>query len=164
MMPRPRGGEWLEDEVSGWKHLGISVVVSLLHPYEAEELEISEEESMCVNCGIRYRSFPIKDRGTPESAEEFFSLTREVATSVKEGWAVAVHCRAGIGRSGLLAGSVLLHLGVPASNVFAVLSKARGLTVPDTPSQIEWFHSMAARLHSNNSLEGDAWKPTRASG
>ena len=58
MMPRPRGREWLEDEVSGWKQLGVDLVVSLLHPYEAKELEISEEERMCVSRGIGYRSFP----------------------------------------------------------------------------------------------------------
>jgi hypothetical protein len=56
MMPRPRGGEWLEDEVSGWKRMGIGVVVSLLHRYEIDELEISEEERMCVSHGIRYHS------------------------------------------------------------------------------------------------------------
>jgi hypothetical protein len=164
MMARPRGGEWLEDEVSGWKQLGIDIVVSLLHQYEADELEISEEERICVNRGIRYHSFPIKDRSTPESAAAFFALANEVAASVKEGLVVAVHCRAGIGRSGLLAGSVLLRLGVPASQVFFVLSRARGLSVPDTPAQIEWFHSVMVRMHSNNGLEGDTLKSTRAEG
>jgi hypothetical protein len=163
MMPRPRGGEWLEDEVSGWKQMGIDIVVSLLHQYEADELEISEEERVCVSRGICYHSFPIKDRGTPESEPRFFALADELAASVKEGSVVAVHCRAGIGRSGLLTGSVLLRLGVPASQVFTVLSRARGLSVPDTPAQMEWFHSVAARMHSNNSLEGDAFKATRAS-
>lgn len=51
---RPRSGEWLDDEVSGWKRFGIDLVVSLLHRYEADELEISEEEAMCVSRGIRY--------------------------------------------------------------------------------------------------------------
>ena len=68
LMPRPRGGEWLEDEIAGWERLGIDVVVSLLHPYEADELEISKEGSLCSARGIQYRSFPIQDRGVPESA------------------------------------------------------------------------------------------------
>jgi protein-tyrosine phosphatase len=106
---------------------------------------------------------PIKDRGTPESEAGFFALANELAASVQQGSAVAVHCRAGIGRSGLLAGSVLLRLGVPASQVFAALSRARGLSVPDTPAQMEWFHSVAVRMHSNNSLECDAYNATRAS-
>jgi protein-tyrosine phosphatase len=163
MMPRPRGGEWLPDEVSGWKQMGVDAVVSLLHQYEANELEISEEEQLCVSHGIHYHSFPIKDRGTPESEREFVELSRELAVSVKEGFAVAVHCRAGIGRSGLLAGAVLLHLGMSVQDVFPALSRARGLAVPDTPAQAQWLHSVASRMRSNNSLEGDAFKATRAS-
>lgn len=163
MMARPRGGEWLEDEVSAWKQMGLHTVVSLLHQYEADELGISAEERACVRHGIRYRSFPIKDRGTPESERKFLELADEVAALVKAGSAVAIHCRAGIGRSGLFAGAVLLRLGVPAAQVFAVLSRARGLAVPDTPAQAEWFHSVAARLRYNNSLESDAFKATRAS-
>lgn len=163
MMPRPRGGEWLADEVSGWRQMGIHAVVSLLHQYEADELQISEEERMCVNYGIRYQSFPIKDRGTPESERGFFDLASQLAASVKEGAAVAVHCRAGIGRSGLLAGAVLLHLGISIPDVFPALARARGLAVPDTPAQAQWFHSVASRMRSNNSLESDAFKATRAS-
>jgi protein-tyrosine phosphatase len=139
VMPRPRGGDWLADEVSGWKRMGIDVVVSLLHRYEADELDIAEEESLCQHHDIRYRSFPIQDRGTPNSAAEFLALADEITASVKQGLAVAVHCRAGIGRSGLLAACILFRLGIDASNAFAVVSKARGLTVPDTSGQIDWF-------------------------
>jgi protein-tyrosine phosphatase len=145
VMPRPRGGDWLVDEVSGWKRLGVDIVVSLLHRYEADELEIADEESLCSSEGISYLSFPIRDRGTPESIAEFLALSDEIAASVKRGSAVAIHCRAGIGRSGLLAGAVLLRLGIPVSDVFAVVSKARGLAVPDTPEQISWFYSVVGK-------------------
>jgi hypothetical protein len=145
LMPRPRGGEWLEDEVAGWKGMGVDVVVSLLHPYEAHELEILEEESLCSAHGIKYRSFPIQDRGVPESARLFSAFSDELAVLVKEGSAVAIHCRAGIGRSALAAGSVLLKVGIPAAEVFPILSRSRGLAVPDTSSQEEWFNSVCAR-------------------
>jgi protein-tyrosine phosphatase len=163
MMARPRGGEWLEDEVSGWKEMDIHSVVSLLHPYEADELGISAEERLCANQGILFRSFPIKDRSTPELEQDFLRLADDVVTLVTAGSSVAIHCRAGIGRSGLLAGVVLHRLGVPVQQVFSVLSRARGLAVPDTPAQAEWFQSVAARMRSNNSLESDAFKATRAS-
>lgn len=140
VMPRPRGGEWLADEVSGWKRLGIEVVVSLLHRYEADDLDILKEGALCDSQGIHYRSFPIKDRGTPEPAVEFLALCDDIVASLKQGSAVAIHCRAGIGRSGLLAASTLFKLGIPASNAFTIVSKARGLTVPDTSGQIDWFH------------------------
>ena len=144
IMPRPRGGEWLEDEVVGWKQSGISTVVSLLHRYEIDDLSISGEEAFCKANGIEYRSFPIQDRGTPVVASDFLALVDQLAVLVQSGHGVAVHCRAGIGRSGLTAACVLVKLGIPASQVFPMLSRARGLAVPDTPSQIEWFKSRVA--------------------
>lgn len=34
IMPRPRAGDWLADEVAGWRAEGVDVVVSLLEPHE----------------------------------------------------------------------------------------------------------------------------------
>lgn len=154
VMPRPRGGDWLEDEIANWKRAGITHVVSLLHRYEVDELAISSEAVLCNASGIEYRSFPIQDRSIPAVATDFFALVHELTSLVQGNRSVAVHCRAGIGRSGLTAACVLVKLGIPASEAFAMLSRARRLTVPDTPSQIEWFHSVAVPylLTPNKSL------------
>ena len=32
VMPRPRGGDWLEDEIRGLKRFGVDILVSLLTP------------------------------------------------------------------------------------------------------------------------------------
>lgn len=141
IMARPRGGDWLEEEVSGWERAGIGVVASLLHAYEADELNIADEAKLCAASGIEFASFPIRDRGVPESAAAFHGFVDQLTLRVRAGDAVAVHCRAGIGRSGLTVASILLRLGIPADEVFSVVSKARGLSVPDTAEQIEWFRS-----------------------
>nr|WP_255681926.1 protein-tyrosine phosphatase family protein [Luteimonas sp. BDR2-5] len=147
-MPRPHGGARLEGEVAGWRSAGICVVVSLLCAEELEELSLLHEETACRSSGIEYRSFPIQDRGVPRSAPSFFAMADELALAVRQGSAVAVHCRAGIGRSALTAGAVLLRLGVPVDNIFPVLSRARGFAIPDTPSQIEWFRSIAKQYEA----------------
>ena len=38
IVPRPRGGDWLEDEAKAWHQAGIDVVVSLLEPEEEAQL------------------------------------------------------------------------------------------------------------------------------
>lgn len=35
---RPRGGDWLEDEMKAWRRLGVTTIVSLLTPEEEREL------------------------------------------------------------------------------------------------------------------------------
>ncbi len=44
IMPRPRGDDWLEDEIISFKKAGVSVVVSLLTLPEIKELFLSEEK------------------------------------------------------------------------------------------------------------------------
>ena len=138
LMPRPRSGDWLEDEVREWRDAGIDTVVSLLEPFEENELELGEERALCEGFGIEFLSFPIPDRGVPTSLPEAKKLVDELVARLAAGKAVAIHCRVGIGRSGLITACVLVRLGMPFDNVFEVLGRARGLPVPDTTEQVHW--------------------------
>ena len=143
--PRPRAGEWLGDEISGWSRSGVRHVVSLLEDHEVHELGLADEAGLCANHGITYHSFPIVDRGVPASIAEANALFGKIASLVASGEPVYVHCRAGIGRSGLVAAGTLVHLGIPFESVFAMLSSARRLQVPDTQPQIDWTRAHAKR-------------------
>ena len=140
---RPRGGEDLPGEVAAWKTAGVGVVVSLLEPSEVWELDLKAEALLCEEHEIVFRPLPIRDRGTPESAREFSVVLEESYRHVRAGTAVAIHCRAGIGRTGLFAGALLHRLGVPMAEVFRTLSQSRGVTVPDTEAQVRWVEKYA---------------------
>lgn len=143
-MARPRAADWLEDEIVGWKVAGVTKVISLLQPSEVRDLGLEAEASLCAAHGITFDVFPIADRGTPNHPAAFLNVAAELASDVRNGSAVAVHCRAGIGRSGLLGACVLSHLGVACEETFAMLTRARGVTVPDTPDQVEWFQKFCS--------------------
>ena len=59
IMPRPRGGDWLEEEIRDWRRAGIDVVVSTLTTEEAAELELVKEAALCKANGMEYLAFPI---------------------------------------------------------------------------------------------------------
>jgi protein-tyrosine phosphatase len=103
IMARPRAGEWLHDEIAGWEAAGIKYVVCLLEKDEIDELGLGDEEALCRRRGMEFVSFPIPDRGLPKTREQTEALARTIAMKLKDGAAVAVPCRAGIGRSSLLA-------------------------------------------------------------
>ena len=136
---RPRGGDWLEDEIGGWREAGLDVVISLLEPDEAAQFELAHEGDAAEKKGVRFVSFPIPDRGVPASTKEALSLFSRVASALEEGKSIAVHCRQGIGRSGLIAAGLLLTSGMGVDRALEVVSAARGEAVPETPAQLQWI-------------------------
>jgi predicted protein tyrosine phosphatase len=117
----------------------MATIASLLEPREEAELELTSERSVAEELGLRFLSFPIADRGVPPTVQEFHRFTARLADDVRDGRGVAVHCRAGIGRSGITAGAVLVALGYEPRDVFPMVSSARGVSVPDTEEQLQWF-------------------------
>jgi protein-tyrosine phosphatase len=72
---------------------------------------------------------------------------RTIDLILDELWAgktVAVHCRMGIGRSALIAACLLKSQGIGVDEAFAMISRARGFSVPDTEEQREWVQGFAA--------------------
>ncbi|HEU4931072.1 MAG TPA: dual specificity protein phosphatase family protein [Pyrinomonadaceae bacterium] len=138
VMPRPRGGDWLFDEVTSLRELGVDIVISLLAAHEIEELDICEEENACKANQITFISFPIVDRSVPRSVQAAIELAESVLANLRSGMNVVIHCRAGIGRSSLMAASVLKLSGKSVDEAFQMIESARGCAVPDTSQQREW--------------------------
>lgn len=138
IMPRPRSGEWLAEEITGWSRMGVQTVVSLLEPQEIRELELAAEEPLCRAANLRFISYPIPDRGVPSDSAGFAKLIGHLERSLRADESVAVHCRAGIGRSGFVGACLLNAFGVDSDSAFRMLSHARGVTVPDTDAQVAW--------------------------
>lgn len=144
--PRPRGGDWLGDEASALRRAGIDVVVSLLEDDEAAELDLDEERQAAENQAISFISLPIPDRGVPASAEAAISAIGAIVAQLDAGKNVAVHCRQGIGRSGLVASGVLMSSGIKADEAMQIVSSARGISVPETPEQRRWIEELPSRV------------------
>lgn len=141
--PRPRGGEWLEDEIRAWSQSGIDVVVSLLTCDEMKDLDLNEEAELCRAHSISFISFPIDDLSVPASRSEALSLVSAIERLLVEGHRIVIHCRGGIGRSGLLAASLLVSSGIEPEAALRQVSDARGFSVPETAQQIQWVRDFA---------------------
>jgi protein-tyrosine phosphatase len=138
IMARPRAGDWLDDEIAGWRAEGIDVIVSLLEAGEVEELGLHQEAGVCHDLAMAFISFPIPDGGVPATLREVTALAEAIVARLNEGKAVALHCRAGIGRSSLIAACVLVFMGMTPETAFDLIGKACGLKVPDTEGQRQW--------------------------
>ena len=146
IMPRPRAGDWLVDELTSLQSSGVDVVVSLLTDDEISELGLQHEPTLSEKAGLIFLAYPIVDRNVPEATDDFLAFANELHDYLLDDRGVAVHCRMGIGRSSLVAASLLVKSGLSARDAFDCISRARGIDVPDTNDQIEWVESMIGRL------------------
>jgi protein-tyrosine phosphatase len=141
---RPRGGDWFEDGVTGWLDAGLDAVLSLLENDEAAQLGLDGERNLTESKGLQFFWFPIPDQGVPASTGEALKFLTQLTAALGAGENVAVHCRQGIGRSGMLAAALLMTSGMAASEAVDVVTKALGIDVPETSGQREWLQDFAS--------------------
>ena len=142
---RPRGDDWLEDELIRMKRGGIDTVVSLLEPDEAEMLGLAQEASLAARAGMEFLSFPISDTHVPHQPAAFRSFISELADRARAGERIGFHCRGSIGRATVTAACTLVHLGWEPDEALAAVETARGCPVPDTEEQQAWILRYEAR-------------------
>ena len=141
IMARPVGGEGIEDEFAGLRRLGVDHVVSLLEIVEQADVGLQDEESLCNRNGMRYTSFPIIDRDVPDKVQAL-NLAAALHQDIEGGEHVVIHCRAGIGRTGVIASAVLVAQGYLPAAAIHMVSFARGVLIPDTDEQDGWVRSL----------------------
>jgi len=146
IMARPRGDDWLEDEITHLKYNEVGVLVSLLESDEIYDLKLDNEERICMAKNITYINFPIPDRDIPRQNSDTDKLISTLTNYLNEGQSIVIHCRMGIGRSSIITAAVLLRFEFKAKDIIETISTIRGLKVPDTEMQLSWLVLRECRL------------------
>jgi len=102
--------------------------------------------------GVGYEAFPMPDHSLPRSAAQMRAIQDALARLKKDsGGAIYVHCRAGIGRTGMTVGCYLREQGHAPRAAIQQLNRlwqqnarsARWPSIPETPAQeryiLEWL-------------------------
>jgi len=143
---RPRGGDWLDGEISSWRNAGVDEVISLLTPEEDRDLQLREEAAVVQAQGMKFASLPIEDRQVPSSEPKFAAMIEQADADLSTGRNVVIHCRQGVGRSGLVASCLLVMKGLRPEAAVKRVSAARQASVPETPDQRNWIDHYAETL------------------
>ncbi|CAM9457385.1 unnamed protein product [Chrysoparadoxa australica] len=114
---------------------GVKAVVSSTTTAEMEKLGVSGMKDECEKHGLVWLHCPINDDGAPKEdfAAAWPSASQQVHQIIKDGGNVALHCKGGNGRTGLLASHILLEMGVPVTTVEKSIKALRpgALTNPE---------------------------------
>jgi protein-tyrosine phosphatase len=136
---RPRGDDWLEDEVQRIRETGIQTLVSMLESEEGDSLGLAKERIIAERMGLTFISYPIPDRTTPSDIARFREFVSGLAARAQAGERIGIHCRGSIGRATIATACALMHLGSKPDEALAAIASTRGCVVPDTDEQREWI-------------------------
>ena len=143
LVPRPRGGEWLEDKVAAWSNAGLDVIVSMLEAEEVSSFDLESEAEFCATNGIEFVACPVADRSVPEINESFLTLVGKLKKLLLKGKNIGIHCRQSVGRAPLMAAALMISFGIKPTEAFRQLSVVRGVEVPETDEQKKWAERFA---------------------
>lgn len=130
----------LSRDISTLKEAGISHVVCLQQEQESAELGLSDEEKTCTTHDIRFTRFAIEDFGVPDEST-LNALIHSLYNTTKEGETTLVHCKGGIGRTGLICCCLLVQSGLLPDAAIATVSNNRQHAVPETPAQFSMIRN-----------------------
>lgn len=128
---------------------GIECFFDLTQPGEVASYE-SE-----LPAGTEYLRAPITDHSIPQERAQMVAILEALSRVLDSGRPVYLHCRAGIGRTGMVAGCLLVERGMTGEQALAELDRlwqqsaraSQWPSVPETPEQVRYVR---------------AWLPTRA--
>ncbi len=104
--------------------------------------------------GVMYLRHAIRDQAVPHRQSQMRRIQDDIAAALAGGRSLYLHCRAGIGRTGLTAGCFLVEQGHDGESALRELNllwtqqcarAASWPTVPQTPQQADYIRGWRAR-------------------
>lgn len=137
--PHASFGAWdrdLDADLQAVRDWGAAAVVTLIEDFEFGLLGVPEFRSK-VSAAFRWMWLPIPDGGLPGEAFErrWEQAGPELQGRLAAGERVLVHCRAGLGRTGLVASRLLIEAGMAPARALAAVRSARRGTVETLPQE-----------------------------
>jgi len=127
-----------EDELAVLHSAGIRAVVSLLN--------IPGDASVYESAGFSFLCLPVPDGGAPtfEQADEFVHFVNAQRETSRP---IAVHCEAGLGRTGTLLATYLIAQGESAASAIGLVRDVESVAI-ETRRQIQFLEQYEIRIHS----------------
>lgn len=152
-MPAPNFMGGLKNTIEHCARLEIRHLVSTIEPQEVRALEIEGLQAICLANDIGLLKFPMMDRRSPASLGAFLRVSSELHRYLMNGESVGVHCKSGIGRSGMLICALLGKLEYEFNDALRVIKLGRGLSAPNTHEQLDWLEQNWAMISEHTPHE-----------
>lgn len=124
------GGAWnrdLEQDLAVIRAWGADAVVTLLEEHEFVLLGVPDLPEVMTKQPFQWFCLPIRDSDIPDERFEIAwpEVFRKVENILKMGGGVVIHCRGGLGRSGLVAARLLVEEGMTPDEAILLVRRVR---------------------------------------
>lgn len=109
--------------IAAW---GASAIVNLIEDPEMQALGVADTVSR-LPAGIAYLRLPIPDASIPDGdwERQWALCSPHLRTRLGAGERIIVHCKGGLGRTGLVVARLLIEFGTPPEEAIAMVRAAR---------------------------------------
>ena len=116
-----------------------------------EEGEMTDYGSL-LPAGVQRQAFALPDHSVPHTAQQMRDVQDSLQRLLAAGTTIYVHCRAGVGRTGTVAGCWLVERGLTAKDALALLQhkfqaagqSRSGQLTPETDAQRAFIATLLA--------------------
>jgi ADP-ribosylglycohydrolase/protein-tyrosine phosphatase len=142
---------------------GCTRLVTLMESDEIAAFQVADLREK-VPPGIRHYHLPIPDGGVPDAAweQQWAQVGPLLGCDLVLGERIVIHCRGGLGRTGLVAARLLVDRGMDPEEAMAAVRKARPGTI-ENRAQEDYVRSHAKRTAGPPTRPYHRVSPDRAS-
>lgn len=117
----------LTSSVQTIREAGADAVITTLSDQEIEQLQVSGLGEEISRAGMHWFQLPIEDDESPDELflEQFSEVKSMLSSLIDDKATIAIHCRGGSGRTGLMAAILLLEKGLDWSAIKTRIQAAR---------------------------------------
>jgi hypothetical protein len=125
------------------------VLVSLLEGHEYADLRIPDLPTAARQYGLEFLGLPIPDGGVPPSIGDATAFVQRILDLLRTPGTVVVHCRGGLGRTGLIAACCLTTVGHEPQQAIDMVRDARPRAI-ENAGQEAFIAEFAAEWNSRS--------------
>jgi ADP-ribosyl-[dinitrogen reductase] hydrolase len=140
-------GLWDRDlsvDLEAVHRFGAKALVTLMENEELDAVKVPVQQlrSQAIELGLEWHHLPIRDIGVPdERFEDLWTYSGfRLRSTLARGGKVVIHCRGGLGRTGTVAGRLLVEFGDPPERAIQKVRTARPKSI-ETRTQEDYVRS-----------------------